>query len=493
MWSRLLAIVVCLTCQPVAAAQAPVPKPLEQPSAADLASGAKTFAMYCSRCHGLDGSGGKGPPLARPRLRRAVDDTATVDILVNGIPGTSMMAAWSLSEREITQVAAYVRSLGQRPSETLPGDPARGHAIYARVGCATCHIVDGDGSGLGPDLTDVGTRRGSAFLSESLLDPGAARPERAVPYEPYGCAAYVVVRAQPRGGAEVLGVRVNEDAFTVQLRDPQGRLHSFRKAELQYLRPEPATSLMPSVGTLNAHFQFTPHDTHDWDANQIPVLVDATVEGRPRKLVVTAKRNGFYYVLDRTTGEYVRGTAYAKQTWASSLDARGRPQVIPGTEPSETGTVVWPSLQGATNWFSPAFDARRQLLFVPVRGMGSKYFKAKAVYEPGKPFMGGGEAVEAADQAYGAVRALDALTGERRWEHRLLSPLWAGVMATAGGLVFGSTNEGNVYALDAATGRPLWDFQTGGSCMSNPISFLIDGRQPIATACGQAVFVFGLL
>ena len=184
--------------------------------------------------------------------------------------------------------------------------------------------------------------------------------------------------------------------------------------------------------------------------------------------------------------------AYAKQTWASGLDARGRPQVIPGTEPSETGTVVWPSLQGATNWFSPAFDARRQLLFVPVREMGSKYFKAKAVYEPGKPFMGGGEVVEAADQAYGAVRALDALTGERRWEHRLLSPLWAGVMATAGGLVFGSTNEGNVYALDAATGRPLWDFQTGGSCTSNPISFLIDGRQHIATACGQAVFVFGL-
>lgn len=246
------------------------------------------------------------------------------------------------------------------------------------------------------------------------------------------------------------------------------------------------------TGVLRWHFQFTPHDTHDWDANQIPVLVDAVMGGRPRTLVVTANRNGFYYVLDRATGEFLAGTAYAKQTWARGLDARGRPIVIPGTEPSEAGTLVWPSLQGATNWFSPSYDAGRRLLFVPVREMGSKYFKAEAEYEPGKPFMGGGEVIDAPGEAYGAVRALDVLTGERRWEHRLLSPLWAGVMATAGGLVFGSTNEGNVFALDADTGRALWDFQTGGACAANPISFEIDRRQHVATACGRALFVFAL-
>jgi alcohol dehydrogenase (cytochrome c) len=245
-------------------------------------------------------------------------------------------------------------------------------------------------------------------------------------------------------------------------------------------------------GTLRWHFQFTPHDTHDWDANQIPMLIDATMDGRPRKLVVTANRNGFYYVLDRVTGEFLRGTAYARQTWATGLDARGRPLVIPGTEPSEVGTFVWPSLQGATNWFSPAYDPRRQLVFVPVREMGSTYFKREAVYEPGRAFMGGGEIVKADDQVFGAVRALDVRTGQQRWEHRLMSPLWAGVMATAGGLVFGSTNEGNVYALEAATGRPLWDFQTGGRCSANPISFQIDTRQLVAVACGQALFVFGL-
>jgi alcohol dehydrogenase (cytochrome c) len=247
-----------------------------------------------------------------------------------------------------------------------------------------------------------------------------------------------------------------------------------------------------ATGALRWHFQFTPHDTHDWDANQIPVLVDAVVAGRPRKLVVTANRNGFYYVLDRVTGEFLRGTPYARQTWARGLDARGRPLVIPGTEPSESGTLVWPSLQGATNWFSPAYDPRNQVLFVPVREMGSTYFKREAAYEPGKPFMGGGEIVKADDEVFGAVRALDVATGERRWEHRLMSPLWAGLLATAGGLVFGSTNEGNVYALDARTGRALWDFQTGGSCGANPIAFAIDGRQHVAVACGQAFFAFAL-
>jgi alcohol dehydrogenase (cytochrome c) len=251
-------------------------------------------------------------------------------------------------------------------------------------------------------------------------------------------------------------------------------------------------ALDASTGTLRWHFQFTPHDTHDWDANQIPMLVDADVAGRARKLVVTANRNGFYYVLDRTTGEFIKGTPYAKQTWATGLDAKGRPMVIPGTEPSTRGTLVWPSLQGATNWFSPAYDATRGLVFVPIREMGSYYFKAEATYEPGKPFMGGGEVVAQPGDAYGAVRALDVLTGERRWDHRLLTPLWAGVMATGGGLVFGSTNEGNVYALDAATGRALWNFQTGGQCTANPIAYEVDGRQHVAVACGQGLFAFAL-
>ena len=251
-------------------------------------------------------------------------------------------------------------------------------------------------------------------------------------------------------------------------------------------------ALDATTGALRWHFQFTPHDTHDWDANQIPVLVDASLDNQPRKLIVTANRNGFYYVLDRTNGQFLRGAPFATETWASGLDVHGRPMVMPGIEPSDAGTVVWPSLQGATNWFSPSADVGRHLFFVPVRELGSRYFKTPVDYEPGKPFLGGGEEVETGDRVYGAVRALDLLTGERRWEHRLLSPLWAGVMSTAGGLVFGSTNEGNVFALDAVTGKAVWDFQAGGPCAANPVAFLAGGHQRIAVACGQALIVFGL-
>ena len=123
MWPRLLVFACYLACLPVVAAQAPQPKPIENPTAADLQGGVRTYITYCARCHGLDGNGGTGPPLARPRLRRAADEAAIIAILIDGVPGTSMLGAWSLSEREITQVAAYVRSLGQRPEEPLPGDP----------------------------------------------------------------------------------------------------------------------------------------------------------------------------------------------------------------------------------------------------------------------------------------------------------------------------------------------------------------------------------
>lgn len=238
-------LAACVISVSMAAAQALVPKPLARPSDADLAHGSKLFAGYCSRCHGADGTGGTGPPLARARLRRAADEAGIIDILQNGVPGTNMAAAFWLSEREVTQVAAYVRLLGQRPEEPLPGDPSLGRDVYGRSACATCHIVNGEGTGIGPDLSDIGAQRGASFLRQSLIDPAANRPERPIPYEPYSYEAYLMVRAQPRSGQEITGVRVNEDAFTIQIRDQQG-LHSFRKRELARLVAEPGISLMPS-------------------------------------------------------------------------------------------------------------------------------------------------------------------------------------------------------------------------------------------------------
>ncbi len=236
-------------------------------------------------------------------------------------------------------------------------------------------------------------------------------------------------------------------------------------------------ALEADTGKLRWHFQFTPHDTHDWDATEIPVLINVNVRGQQRKVVAMANRNGFYYLLDRGTGEFLVGTPYAKQTWASGLDDNGRPTVLPNTAPSVQGTLVYPSLQGATNWFSPSYSPEANLFYVAVREMGSYYYKGEAEYKPGTFFAGGGERALDGDEAWGAVRALSPNSGKMVWEFRLKSPPWAGVLSTAGGVVFGGSNEGNFYALDAHTGKPLWDFQTGSGIESNPISFMVDGMQ----------------
>jgi alcohol dehydrogenase (cytochrome c) len=247
-----------------------------------------------------------------------------------------------------------------------------------------------------------------------------------------------------------------------------------------------------ATGKLRWYFQFTPHDTHDWDATEIPVLLNATLNGRMRKLVAMANRNAFYYLLDRETGEFLHGSPYAKQTWAKGLDARGRPIVLPNTEPTVEGNLVWPSLQGATNWFSPSYSPLTKLFHVAVREMGAYYYKGEADYKPGTFFAAGGERALDGDKASGAIRALEVETGKLKWEFRLQSPPWAGVLATAGGVVFGGSNEGNFFALDALSGKPLWEFQTGSLIAANPISFLIDGKQHVATAAGTALFVFAL-
>lgn len=251
-------------------------------------------------------------------------------------------------------------------------------------------------------------------------------------------------------------------------------------------------ALDPATGTIRWHFQYTPHDVHDWDANQIPILVDADFEGAPRKLLALANRNAFYYLLDRGTGEFLLAKPYSKQTWAAGIDSTGRPIVLPDKAPTEEGTLVWPSLQGATNWFSPSYNPDTGQFFVANRRMGAIYFKAEAEYTPGEPFMGGGEQSLSGDEASGAVLALDALTGEQQWEFPLRAPPWAGVMATAGGLVFGANNEGSFFALDAASGEALWSFNTGAHIRTNPMGYAVDGKQRVAITGGSTLFVFGL-
>jgi alcohol dehydrogenase (cytochrome c) len=231
---------------------------------------------------------------------------------------------------------------------------------------------------------------------------------------------------------------------------------------------------------------------HDWDATQIPVLIDGVLRGQKRKLVVTANRNGFYYVLDRQSGEYLHSKPFIKQTWATGIDDKGRPMRVPGTAPSVEGTVVYPSVPGGTNWFSPSYNPLTNLFYVAIREEGGVYFKGQADFKPGSFFNGGGFRRVPLEEPWGAIRALQPLSGELAWEFKTKRPGRAGVLSTAGGIVFSGTSDGDALALEARSGKLLWRFQTGGEVASNPVSYLVDGKQQVALAAGRSLFVFGL-
>jgi putative heme-binding domain-containing protein len=205
---------------------------LAQPKA-DVVVGRRIFESQCALCHGQTGGGGRGPALNRPKLEKAPDDQALRTLITDG--SGDMPGAWQLHADEVAGVAAYVRSLGALPPETVPGDPVRGARVYAARGCAACHMVAGNGEGFGPELTSVGSRRNAAFLRQTVLRPESSLPD-----------GFQYISAVPASGAAVRGIRVNEDSFTIQLRDAGGRYHSFRKAELKDLIRLSGQTPMPS-------------------------------------------------------------------------------------------------------------------------------------------------------------------------------------------------------------------------------------------------------
>jgi cytochrome c oxidase cbb3-type subunit III len=208
----------------------------QQYSPADLARGKKLYEGHCSLCHGQTGTGSKGPSLAQPTLRRAPDDARLAEVIKKGIENSEMPGAWQLTDREIWQVAGYVRSLGRASVVSLPGDAERGRALYeSKGGCAACHIIQGTGSSLGPELSEIGSRRNAAYLRESLVNPGAAVPE-----------GFLIVSVTTRDGKVIRGIRVNEDTFSIQIRDAANRFHSFRKSEIAKLQKQFKESIMPS-------------------------------------------------------------------------------------------------------------------------------------------------------------------------------------------------------------------------------------------------------
>jgi alcohol dehydrogenase (cytochrome c) len=244
-------------------------------------------------------------------------------------------------------------------------------------------------------------------------------------------------------------------------------------------------------GRLRWHFQFTPHDLFDWDATEILIAFDRNVAGKRQRLIAQANRNAFYYVLDRETGKFLTVRPFSKQTWATEIDSQGRPVMNPSAIPTPEGALVYPAVGGARNWMSPSYSPVTELMYVPGMDWGGTYFSKAADYHAGETFTGGYFKFITDPPPEAVLRALDASTGEIRWEYRKVASPVGGVLSTKGGLVFGGSGQ-FFFALDAKTGRELWRIDTGGPVVAGPVTYSSDGKQYVTVAAGHDLLTFGL-
>jgi alcohol dehydrogenase (cytochrome c) len=251
-------------------------------------------------------------------------------------------------------------------------------------------------------------------------------------------------------------------------------------------------ALDADTGTLKWYYQFTPHDVHDWDAISDPVLVDLSIEGRKVKALLQANRNGFFYALDRTNGKVLKAKPYTEVSWAEGIGADGRPILIKDQEPTEEGKLTCPGLGGGHNWQATAYSPRTGLYYFPSTESCHLFYKSKQEFTEGQWYQASN--VEGPPQSHGtgAILAVDPTTAGTKWRFDMVSPPSAGILATAGGLVFTGDRQGYLIALDDRTGKVLWKFQTGGPVVAPPISYTLEGKQYIAIAAGGSILTFAL-
>lgn len=252
-------------------------------------------------------------------------------------------------------------------------------------------------------------------------------------------------------------------------------------------------ALNADTGELVWHFQFTPHDVHDYDSIQVPILADIQYQGRQRNVMMWANRNGFYYTLDRGTGEFLLGKPFATQTWAQGLDANGRPIRVPGMAPTYEGILVSPPIVGATNWYSPAYNQKTGYFYVTAFDGEQEFFKRDEDYEEGQRYTGGGgRYIQPLDAFHSSIRAIEPSTGDIAWEFPIQPRSSAGITTTAGDLVFTGSADGFFFALDARSGEELWHMSLGARIHAAPMTFAVDGKQYVTVASGNVIYTFGL-
>jgi alcohol dehydrogenase (cytochrome c) len=254
-------------------------------------------------------------------------------------------------------------------------------------------------------------------------------------------------------------------------------------------------ALDPKTGKLKWYFQFTPHDLHDFDAMAPSAQIDTVWNGKPRKLMVQANRNGFLYVLDRTDGKFLKGEPYTpKLTWASGLTPQGRPIVVPGHIPTHEGAMACPWLNGASNWYSASWNPVTSLYYVQTNDKCGVYTRTDMQYQAGHGYMGGSFSGDPADPGRRILRAIDIHTGKAVWElpETGNADTWGGVLSTGGGVVFFGADDGAFSAADARTGKPLWTFQTSTPPHASPMTYEFDHKQYVAVAIGTDILSFAL-
>jgi len=250
----------------------------------------------------------------------------------------------------------------------------------------------------------------------------------------------------------------------------------------------------PDTGKLKWYFQFTPHDLYDYDATETPVLIDAVYKGEQRKLLVEANRNGFLYILDRTNGKFLSATRFVeKLNWASGIDAQGRP-ILTGAVPSRQGTRVCPSINGATNWYSPSYNEITHLFYFKALEDCGLFFLKPQEFKEGQTFYSTGSKHIPGEKAHKLLLAYDLQTDQFAWKYPQTSSGYSsgGTMTTGGGLVFFGDDSNSFEAVDAKTGKALWHFNTGQSVDASPMSYAIFGKQYVAIAAGSDIFSFAL-
>lgn len=271
------------------------------------------------------------------------------------------------------------------------------------------------------------------------------------------------------------------------------------------LYTDSVVALDPDTGKLKWYYQFSPHDEFDFDAVQVPVLADMQWKGAPRKVIMWANRNGLFYVIDRTTGQFLLGKPFVEVNWMNGFDEKGRPMRVPGKAPTPEGTLIKPGNQGGTNWYSPSFSPKTGLFYIPAWvNYSSIYVKQPVEYAEGRLFAGampqspvpmvrGSEInLKRDDEGSGAIRAIDPNTGERKWEFTMSDVTDSGILTTASNLLFAGGREGYFFAIDARTGALLWKASTGGQISSGPMTYAVNGRQYVTVAAGNALYAFAL-